>query len=827
MKKIKKEQWLGQGVLFVLFALFFLYLGKEAKTPLIYPDEAGYIGWARLIAGKTGDGFHYSPGYSLLLSPIFFFTDDITKAYPVIIRLNALIGALIPVLLYRLSGVWCRREAVLERMCLAAVASLYPSVTAYSQLALCENFLCVLLLGITLCFCALWENRNRVGIWLLVAVLCVWATLTHARGITFGMGALVTAAFLWRDKKKVLIGGGVVGAGLLAAVCAWLLSNPTHVGAVHMLNQFRHLLQPSGIGAFFGTLASHFCYALWSTYGMIGVALWYGIRAVRKKEQGWGVWVFLLSSFFFLWCLSAFYMSHHEKAIHILYGRYLDVAVPLLLLGLFYGWSKRRKIPWWVWAICAGAVVLTGGLYAQQTIGLDGGIMNSVGIFLYRSVLRFFRFWWAAAFFAVVTAAVFLVGRRHRSFSIWVLCAIFVFQAFSMKISYFDPEAYGKKQVPQVIGQLPQGAEIYVADSQTSYTWQYYNYPIHRPDLVMEKEDRGQPFVLSRQLRTDGTLMAIEKNAPIYLYSRQEGAEGLDYPGELTEYKTAYQWKSTGEGAEVTVINQGSPWLCFNAVKDVRNGVRLGVRQFDKDQKLIADQRYDLSDNMYRGDQQTFSLSFSEDCVYAEIQPVMEFTAWFSQRGDTPLLLRRQEKGWVEMIGKGPESDHSFRRVEFSHLRYVNSVDNTSCAGNLEGFYANDTGAEAVIRNIKMPGGTGVLVIETGEEEQSNVSVTLNETVTVPAQKYEEGAYYFPFRDIPEITSIAIKTDTVNPFRESGLPGWMSFLSLDSNLRPVQWSVHRLEDILGRSVNNHEFGLGIQTIEVILEEDAGNEQPAA
>ena len=812
MKRVKQTQWFAQGILFVLFGLFFLYLGKESKTPLIYPDEAGYLGWARLIAGKAGDGIHYSPGYSLLLAPVFLFTDQITKAYPVVIQLNALIGALIPVLLYRISGVWCKQEAVIERMGFAAVAALYPAVTAYTQLALCENFLCVLLLGITLCFCALRRDRTRAGIWFLLVVLCVWAVLTHPRGLTFGMGALVVAAALWRDKRRLLFAGGAVGILLIAAACAVLLSNPSHVGAVHILNQFRHLFSLSGVGSFLATMASHFCYLIWSTYGLIGVALWYGAKSVWKKEQGWEIWAFLLSSFFFLWCLSAFYMSHHERPIHILYGRYLDVMVPLILAALFCGWGKK-KIPWWLWMVCVAAVIVTGALYAQDTVGLDGGIMNSVGIFLYRSVLRFFRFWWAAVFFAGLTAIVIAAGKRRRSLSLWVLCAIFLFQAFSMKTTYFEQEANEKKQAPQMIEYLPQGARVFVVDADVPYTWEYYNYSVYRPDLVLSSRDEGQPFVLSRELLDEDGLVAMEKYKPVYLYERN--TQGLDYPEELSEYRTRYQWKQTDNGVEVTVINQGSPWLCFDAVKDVRAAVRLAVRQFDINDTLLSDQRFDFSKQINNGDGETFSLTFLEDCVCVEIQPVMEFTAWFSERGDTPLLLRKQGDKMVEMIGKGPESDHSFRRVLFSHLRYVSPVENTSYAGNLDHFYSCYTGAKSEIKHIKMPGGTGYFVIETGEPERGDVSVSLNGGEWISAQRYEQGRYYFPFENLSEITSVTIQTGTVNPFEESGLPQWLSFLSLDSNLRPVQWCVHRLEDLLGYSVNNHEFGLRIEALEVI------------
>ncbi len=60
---------LGLVVLHVLFAL-------TRDRPLIFADEAGYIGNARYLAGglpiKMLNSAAYYPGYSLLLMPVFW-----------------------------------------------------------------------------------------------------------------------------------------------------------------------------------------------------------------------------------------------------------------------------------------------------------------------------------------------------------------------------------------------------------------------------------------------------------------------------------------------------------------------------------------------------------------------------------------------------------------------------------------------------------------------------------------------------------------------------------------------------------------------------------
>ena len=46
------------------FAVFFLFaaaLTQCSVSPLIYPDEAGYIGWVYKLIYGSGDGLRYLP----------------------------------------------------------------------------------------------------------------------------------------------------------------------------------------------------------------------------------------------------------------------------------------------------------------------------------------------------------------------------------------------------------------------------------------------------------------------------------------------------------------------------------------------------------------------------------------------------------------------------------------------------------------------------------------------------------------------------------------------------------------------------------------------
>lgn len=70
MKEFFQKNRVEWGLFFTFFLFLFL-LTRVSQSPLIYPDEAGYIGWARKILFGTSDGLRYLPGYSLLCRPYF------------------------------------------------------------------------------------------------------------------------------------------------------------------------------------------------------------------------------------------------------------------------------------------------------------------------------------------------------------------------------------------------------------------------------------------------------------------------------------------------------------------------------------------------------------------------------------------------------------------------------------------------------------------------------------------------------------------------------------------------------------------------------------
>lgn len=122
-------------VLHVLFAL-------SRDRPLIFADEAGYIGNARYLAGglpiqmlKAGA---YYPGYSLLLTPLFWLGLSAPQTYRAILILNGLlISTTFISLIFWIR--WVLADTSKHGYGIALAASVYPTFFVQPGFAMSES----------------------------------------------------------------------------------------------------------------------------------------------------------------------------------------------------------------------------------------------------------------------------------------------------------------------------------------------------------------------------------------------------------------------------------------------------------------------------------------------------------------------------------------------------------------------------------------------------------------------------------------------------------------------------------------------------------------
>lgn len=123
--------WRGPALqiilLFTVSTLFYL-ANWNIIGPVYELDEGGYLAKAAALSGRSIDAFSsYYPGYALVLSPAFYFSDLPTEIYQWVKIINALSWGLSAVVLNRILSNLYGDEDFLNIATISIVTVLYPS----------------------------------------------------------------------------------------------------------------------------------------------------------------------------------------------------------------------------------------------------------------------------------------------------------------------------------------------------------------------------------------------------------------------------------------------------------------------------------------------------------------------------------------------------------------------------------------------------------------------------------------------------------------------------------------------------------------------------
>jgi hypothetical protein len=183
-----------------------MWLAHPLYTPVVLGDESRYLVFARaLVGGPGGYGGDTEAtrraGYALLISPMYWFTDEPFAVYRLVQTLNAVINALT----FPLAYLFTRRVLGTDRrwaVGVAFVAASLPAVAFFAPFALPNAVLTPLLLG-----------------WLLT--LHGWITGRTAAARLYaaaGAGAIVGFMYVIHIRALLLLGvHALVAVGLLVA----------------------------------------------------------------------------------------------------------------------------------------------------------------------------------------------------------------------------------------------------------------------------------------------------------------------------------------------------------------------------------------------------------------------------------------------------------------------------------------------------------------------------------------------------------------------------------------------------------------------------------
>ncbi len=355
-KKLQKKN----TILFGLFLCCILLYGiGRIYGFVLYPDEFGYWASAARVLGYDWTeiaslGSYYSYGYSLLLIPILLFVPNPIVAYRVAVVVNVFLLFLTFIVLIRIGQrfVADKNKTLLTYM--AAIAVFYPTWLLYMQTTLAEILIVFLFSLVCYLFLRYLEQETIGRLCLLVAASFYLYTV-HMRTVAVLIAALLVVGLKFvRDKMSVrqiciFLLVIIAGFGLLSGMKA-LIQNTVYSHAdVQALawndyagqwNKLASLFTLAGFKEFLISLIGKIYYLGLASFGLF----YFGIYYLVRKRQGY-FFLFLLLSVTGEILIGALYTKGYGRADGLLYGRYDEHILPvIMMLGIYQLWLISKNI---------------------------------------------------------------------------------------------------------------------------------------------------------------------------------------------------------------------------------------------------------------------------------------------------------------------------------------------------------------------------------------------------------------------------------------------------------------------------------------------------
>jgi hypothetical protein len=556
-------------VCYLVLACFHMILGLQMKGPSVAGDEMGYLGNGRFLAGKgvmpNMTGTH--AGYSLLISPAFFLSNDPTRVYLIVLTINSfLISSLFLILYYWLKNLFPfdHRSSLLASL----ITSLYPPFLLHSNVAWAENAIIPLFLVPSILL-YLTIKRKSLSLGILFGFSVSFLYTIHPRSLPLLPIAalyLLSAAFL-----KVLP-SGIVAASLSSLTVGLVATLRLHgylrllgwegggISSVHPI--LSNVLSWNGMGKFLVGVAGQLWYLTASTYGLLmagcllfGFTIWRNISALQKKTPAsaevHALLFYGLSSAGILTLSVLFLSSFKWNVERLIYGRYNECFVAAFVasaLGaiLSGGYDEKwRKTVTVIVTVGLCGLGLVTSLIEVKPIKVFSmipvnvhGLFPILGTFIYKVKFSFFS--------AIVACTlIFLSGmiflswtfRWRRVLGVIALIGLFLMMGLSQYVVLCLP---GAKKVdslvlPKIIRSMPDVKTVSFdqAYGRPAEFYQYQYFLPHTRFLFFDSSKNILPkseiFITSPLCevppKIGARLVALEKEGDLALWVKREAMQ--------------------------------------------------------------------------------------------------------------------------------------------------------------------------------------------------------------------------------------------------------------------------------------------------------------
>lgn len=358
----------------IIIFIFRIWYIRESNVPAIRNDEYGYWSHAALFTGHDWSDVlsrhmnWYSYGYSLILTPLFWFSHNLHVMYKTAIVLNGIFGVITYYLCIQCAKILFPKTASWLLLTISFMVCMYSSYITQGPIAWSETFL-YLLVWLLLYLFLRFEKHPTTG-WALILSICMGACyITHNRTIGIVTAYVLTVMFLrltdavnWKLFAALLLPLTVIlfiNTDIKTYLCmmeGFGLKPKNGMGAQkdHLLS----LLTAEGWKNLLRALCGQMWSLMTSTFGL----LFWGLvhfaskifHAFRNKKPGKHttfylftllscIGTFLISSISLIDPASITNLESDTDLTYFIYTRYDECIIGILLLCGFMELAARRK----------------------------------------------------------------------------------------------------------------------------------------------------------------------------------------------------------------------------------------------------------------------------------------------------------------------------------------------------------------------------------------------------------------------------------------------------------------------------------------------------
>ena len=429
----------------VVCGIFMVSVALRQAGPTVHPDEWGFLSNGQVLIGHTEapipTGSFYPAGYGLVTGLGALITGSLPGSYRFALLANVVLAVLTAWFAGRLAVRGFGASKLMGRLVAALVfvlpGTIVTAMFAWPETASRLAFLLFISLVMTVA-------KNRTSIQVLgLGLFTGLMPALHGRFTL--LIPVVGAVLLWWGIQRLVTrrtallaifvtAVGYEGSRLLNQFVKRSLYEESYDQETRLLSR---LVDPNLWPALLRTMVGQTWYLTATSCGLLGVgiafAVWRirsegGARTVSSDPQRLGLLVLIASSFLVIFT-GGLQLLHGNRGDHLIYGRYVEILVPALLVVACVGLEKFVVLAQRAWiltglfagVICVIYVIIDGG------DGVKGGYLrnnivfpNIVGTDIVRylvspSLINF------GAVFVLAAVVLWTVLRRHGTWSVVVL----------------------------------------------------------------------------------------------------------------------------------------------------------------------------------------------------------------------------------------------------------------------------------------------------------------------------------------------------------------------------------------------------------------------